>query len=71
VITSFTKKYEDISEVGLFRTIGTEIIRISFKDSSLTFDGNLFDEETLSCLISFFKEKGVKLSPEAEEFIKT
>lgn len=57
--------YSKIDSVGVFRTIGTENIKINFRNSLFSFSGNLFEKENLIELLKFFQRKHLKLTGEA------
>ncbi len=72
VIFPFSKKYEDILSVSIFKMLtGENAILITFKDSKLTFSAYLPDRENLKDLIIFLRNKGVAIDTKAEEFLKT
>ncbi len=71
VVFTFTKKYNEISNISIFRTIGTENIIFLFKDSKLTFSANLADRKALKTLVIFLKNKDLKTDSKTEDFINT
>jgi len=69
VVFPFTKKYEEISQISIFRMIWTENIIFSFKDNKQTFSASLANKKALKSLVVFLKNKGLKTDKKAEDFI--
>ncbi len=63
------KSYGDIELVDARQTIGTQNVRLVWKDSNFTFVGNLGDAENLRTLLAFFEQKGAPLSDNARRLL--
>ncbi len=66
-----TKKYSNIEKISITERLGTENINFYFSNGSKWVESlNLGSRDHLREIIKFFEQKGVSLSPEAQNLIK-